>query len=123
MSTLLFSILFVLLPLTVFADDVKTDVVVETDAGNSILKGKIDICPGETTTLETNVSDPSYTYIWSIGDEDKVERFFTWSTNDNKITVTHLNNLDYALIDVYCTVVDSNGNVISSEWAEIVVQP
>lgn len=110
------------MPLYGFAD-IKVDVVTETEASNVILKGNIDLRPGGTTTLTTNVGGSSYTYVWSIGDEDKVSRFFSWSTSGNQITITHLNNLDYALIDVYCAVLDSNGTIVSDEWAEIVVQP
>lgn len=122
MKTFLFSFLLILLPLYGFTD-IKVDVVTEMRATNVILKGNIDLRPGATTTLTTNVSGSSYTYVWSIGDEDKVSRFFSWSTSGNQITITHLNNLDYALIDVYCSVLDSNGTIVSDEWAEIVVQP
>lgn len=109
MKTLFISFLLAMLP-----------IVNQVNDGVSI-RGNIDLRPGETTELGAYPNDPSYTYVWDF-EQNNVEEYFRYSTSGNSITITHLNKTRSALLGVYCTVFDEDGNNLGTGYAEIVVQ-
>lgn len=110
MRLFLLTLLFAFLPASSQTDDNTVKIV-----GNSV------IFTGETTVLTALPYNPSYTYVWSINDEEKVGRYFHFSISDNTITVTHLGLTPTALVEVFCSVYSDTGSLIGTAGEQIVV--
>lgn len=110
MKTLLITFLLALLPI---ANQVNSGVYIN---------GNVDLRPGQSTSLGAYPDNPSYTYVWDF-EQHNVEANFSYSISGNSISITHLNNSQFSLLGVYCTVYDENGNSLGTGYAEIVVQP